>query len=177
MDVDKSLASIRSHRSNKDEDQDDTPFSVGDWLPSWIDVLSDGALCFPLMVVLVVLSSPLCQGLHKHLMHCQHVCRVLPIQPVLAGRLCCCGNPPGVLQATTVIAKMTSCLVCADHHFAVLFGHRLLRWSQHSGLDPLVLCPHPHVHVVHCPCQRQRETGKSASHHTGGRRMSLPVFH
>ena len=41
-DVEKSLASIRSHRSNKADDQDDVPFSVQDWSPSWIDVSTDG---------------------------------------------------------------------------------------------------------------------------------------
>ena len=43
LDVDKSLASIRSHRSNKDEDlQDDVPFGVPDWSPAWSDVATDG---------------------------------------------------------------------------------------------------------------------------------------
>ena len=40
--VDQSLASIRSHRSSKTEDQDDVPFAVKDWSPSWSDVATDG---------------------------------------------------------------------------------------------------------------------------------------
>lgn len=42
LDVDESLASIRSHRSNKGEDQDDVPFSVTEWSPAWSDVATDG---------------------------------------------------------------------------------------------------------------------------------------
>ena len=47
LDVDKSLASIRSHRSNKDEElQDDVPFGVHDWSPAWSDVATDGTCPF-----------------------------------------------------------------------------------------------------------------------------------
>ena len=42
LEVDKSLASIRSHRSENNADQDDVPFGVKDWSPSPVDVATDG---------------------------------------------------------------------------------------------------------------------------------------
>lgn len=42
QEVDKSLASIRPHRPEKNADQDDVPFGVEDWSPSPLDVATDG---------------------------------------------------------------------------------------------------------------------------------------
>lgn len=42
LEVEQSLASIRSHRSDHNADQDDVPSAVKDWSPSCVDVATDG---------------------------------------------------------------------------------------------------------------------------------------